>query len=839
MPSTEAWLPHQLMNQDMPRLLHSERTAYAKRSFSLRTEAEDEAAEQAPTRGGERDTCEVSKMRVHFALGCDAEEDDLDLATSTSPCERERGRGRHVEQHALTPVTPHALQDDERHYPSFWLYELAFPAASRVAAPPREGVPNWLAQGTTRQFAAQGRGSDCRRRSTSPNFRHAGSGVALTLTALPRSIASNSSAEVSATGATASVCSSKTPGYAAAPETREECSDCGQGRGLERLLHGSAVIPTCAYAPTGIPIASPLTTTAPHSGEVRRTDGQIEASGATSVQCKCHLVSEYPAVGERAVASLAAVTALPCGAIVPRSSATAPSHSRVAPVRGASAPPLGGSRGGSAGDADGPVTPSAKGAGKASCKAAPLPPGKGSKAAGKGHGKATYRKREVQPRVPLKPLWWKCMRWREGEALSTVWEKIHQREAKCAWAELEQHFVAQPARQGSTKCSGSSAGGRGVRMVFEEKRRRQIWCALRKMPSNDAVFLAVENMDDNKLTSEQVELLLQNLPSAEERDALKVELGEGEVWDSAEGFMVGLTAIPCFAARIQAWAFLNTFEATSSRFEVAPRDITNACDLLQASPRIEQLLSMVLYVGNHLNAGTPRGRADGFDLSILADLTTIKSGQEGQPITLLDFIVQQQEEQFTNVEMMYNTGHAEFDTMCKARCHKISELESDLLGLVRQTEEQLMCLTGIPGRGPPAVLRLEERLGELRDLSGPMTKARKRFAELRAWFGVDEAVLEQTDEFFNLWYNFLANVRRSFDRLKLTREPEKASRALRTRSVSVRPQAREPQGPGAAALRAASVALHALHALHAAPRRRSSSPGRCAPSSRADARRGR
>ena len=90
--------------------------------------------------------------------------------------------------------------------------------------------------------------------------------------------------------------------------------------------------------------------------------------------------------------------------------------------------------------------------------------------------------------------------------------------------------------------------------LFDEKRRRQVWCMLALIPERDALPEGLTNLDDAIIDSGKVELLLSNLPSADEEAALRRAtetslLGPNQVWDAAEEFMIRLTSIPEYRLR--------------------------------------------------------------------------------------------------------------------------------------------------------------------------------------------------------------------------------------------------------------------------------------------------
>jgi len=146
--------------------------------------------------------------------------------------------------------------------------------------------------------------------------------------------------------------------------------------------------------------------------------------------------------------------------------------------------------------------------------------------------------------------------------------------------------------------------------VLDENRRRQVCVMLARLPAIPETIRAVTEMDDVRLNKDQVELLLANAPSAEELAALRSAAAEMEHdadeslnWDDAEAFILRLSAVPCFALRLQIWAFENSFDERFEVFQQAATDVREACLALRRCPCIQRLLALGLSVGNYLNAG--------------------------------------------------------------------------------------------------------------------------------------------------------------------------------------------------------------------------------------------
>jgi len=419
-----------------------------------------------------------------------------------------------------------------------------------------------------------------------------------------------------------------------------------------------------------------------------------------------------------------------------------------------------------------------------------MPPGlpPGGKAKGKNSGSAkgngkgsgsSPRKADVVPNIPLKKIFWNpiCIdetRCADDGADPSIWERIHgkaesmtpfdAKELELLFADLPFSRAEKPKRTNGEKVSD-------MRRLFEEKRHRQIWCMVVLMPDWRGLPEAILKMDDKALTSQNLDLLHSNLPTAEEEDSLKASvrkhpLEENEAWDTPEEFMIMLTAIPAYAFRIQVWNFLNSFESLYSRFVDARRGIKKACTTLRSSVRIERLLAVILYVGNYLNGGTSRGCADGFDIDTLLKIGTLKTLKKEVDGSLLDFIVRQMEQERPGMlSEMYGDGMEKEQMHC-ARKHKMNEIRDEVALLRQQGDAYIKKWDDELSSDTLLVYRrkeLEHRVTQLSDLCDDFDASTEQYVSLCAWFQMDADHLKPTDEFFGIWDGFLTDVKKSLD----------------------------------------------------------------------------
>jgi len=371
---------------------------------------------------------------------------------------------------------------------------------------------------------------------------------------------------------------------------------------------------------------------------------------------------------------------------------------------------------------------------------------------------------------------------------------------------LERLFAETTTSKSDGQAPGTAIGvgrQRPRARVFEEGRRRQICVMLARLPSVDTTVQAIAEMDDTKLDKDQIDLLLANLPSTAELAALHqaakdMESQEGGqlAWDDAEAFVLRLSRVPSFAARLQLWAFENGFQEHFGMFDAAATEVTAACQALQTSPRIRRLLSLALSLGNYLNAGTSRGRADGFAAESLLQMCMLKATGtlDGTSVprsgnatpTLLDFLVYQLEKARPgDLERVFGEGSEALCVRLAAR-HKLADLVSELDAYKRDAEGLTRRAVApevdeaLRMRGRRAEVRLVRELGPLQQR---LRAGEAAYRELCTWFheGGGFRQPRPSNEFFMVWDDFLQAVRSSLEGLNRGRARRRRAAAATAR----------------------------------------------------------
>eukprot|EP00927_Polykrikos_kofoidii_P040519 TRINITY_DN34620_c0_g1_i1.p1 TRINITY_DN34620_c0_g1~~TRINITY_DN34620_c0_g1_i1.p1 ORF type:complete len:1048 (+),score=198.16 TRINITY_DN34620_c0_g1_i1:197-3145(+) len=435
------------------------------------------------------------------------------------------------------------------------------------------------------------------------------------------------------------------------------------------------------------------------------------------------------------------------------------------------------------------------------------PPMKAAAPGGKGKAPVEPRKPEVTPSIPLKRLLWTpfTIASKTGEVKgATVWEKIHSKGAKFDATELEDLFGETVRPKASQPTEDGSKPKQAKKRIFDERRRRALWFMLALMPDRTILPDAIFNMDDSVLEAGKIDLLLSNLPNNIEevalRDAMRTPLEEEEVWDVPEDFMMMMLSVPEYSLRLQVWGFLHNFEEIISRITAAEGTLRKAVTDVRNSPRIEKLLALSLFVGNYLNAGTTKGRADGFDMDTLMKIPKFKA--EGSEGSLLDYIVRQSEKDSPNMLREMYEPNAEFSSVHAARKYKIADAEDELAGLFKEAERYVHQIDRLTVESKissdDALLERGRQVSacdlRMRGIDKSLQKLKTDYIELCAWFNMDTEKPRPADELFGIWNAFLTDVKQALDKLEKKRQAalQKMKRAV-TLSIS---RTRTPQLQG-------------------------------------------
>jgi hypothetical protein len=264
-----------------------------------------------------------------------------------------------------------------------------------------------------------------------------------------------------------------------------------------------------------------------------------------------------------------------------------------------------------------------------------MPPLPGAK------GKAGPTKPAIKPNVPMKSLFWERLVFPPKETRPTnpvIWDAVQ--EVTFDLAEFEKHFAQAQKKVVEKKLEEESVSAvKKAVSVLDAKRSNAIAIMMSKMPDLDEIVNAVQNLDDNKLSQENIEALIANLPTSDEIAAINAAKTAPDVtFDKPEKFAMSISSLAKINERLQCWNFMKQFEEKKKDIFVPLCHIKSACYQLKGYEPLKMILGMALAAGNYLNGGTARGQADGFVISMLPKLADTKSGFD-KNTSLLSYMV--------------------------------------------------------------------------------------------------------------------------------------------------------------------------------------------------------
>lgn len=245
-------------------------------------------------------------------------------------------------------------------------------------------------------------------------------------------------------------------------------------------------------------------------------------------------------------------------------------------------------------------------------------------------------------------LHWKTLR---KVTSNSLWAKIDQDtdlNIEIDEEEFQELFQAERTEAAASSAVATSTQKRGSTVcVIDSKRANNGGIILARLKmSHDDMAEAVDRIDEQDLTAEQIENVVEYLPTKEERKALENYMLEGgqdaaEKFDGlceCEKFMVSMMTVKHAKRKVSALLFKLQFESCIRDIQKEACAIEQACEELSSSVRLRQLLGIVLTFGNRLNtAGNGKRKAGAFTLDSLLKLNQAKAFDK--KTTFLHYII--------------------------------------------------------------------------------------------------------------------------------------------------------------------------------------------------------
>jgi len=317
-------------------------------------------------------------------------------------------------------------------------------------------------------------------------------------------------------------------------------------------------------------------------------------------------------------------------------------------------------------------------------------------------------------------------------------------------------------------------GGRKKKKVIkalDSKVSRKIGVMLPRFPGVIGTRDAIVSLSDD-FGEEKLEKLLKNLPEKESIQAIQDKAMELKAppfqinFDKPEKFLIMLSDIPMLKQRLEAWMFKLQFKARYKLIEENLTGFQQTCEELMSSKVLPNIISAVLTVGNYLNGGTARGQADGFEVSFLQKVSSIK----GNGITLLQFVAAKMKKQDPSIlkireafpNLLNKSSSLPSITEMKAETDKLkSQFVKREKDAIKVAQEKLEGNDRFESVMKEFFTENEVKNTSLVRL---MVRTKDSYKKVFQWFGTGntEVKMMPSNEFLDIFRNFIVAFEKSF-----------------------------------------------------------------------------
>jgi len=314
------------------------------------------------------------------------------------------------------------------------------------------------------------------------------------------------------------------------------------------------------------------------------------------------------------------------------------------------------------------------------------------------------------------------------------------------------------------------------RIILDAAKSQKLSIVLRCFPEPPDLRRELERFrgvpGEMKLSAEQVGVLAEEMPTPEMLEQMRAQelMHPTLKWDRPEQYLRALAKVRHYSSRLQTWAFLAKVEE-ATEIHAQLDKIQTGLQALRQSKVLRQFLGVVLAVGNHMNAGTTRGGAQGIQVESLLALDQIRSTATHRG-SLLGFVVWNMEKRMPGAihrmiaDLLQPLQGAR--TVCLADAQQqVGRLLGEGLGALESIQNVVDRLL------PEAVTRplmqdclLAAARGGVetaRGLGEAVGATERAYLETGAFFGVGSGKMPPSEGFFDRWCQLLVALRAQAD----------------------------------------------------------------------------
>jgi len=246
---------------------------------------------------------------------------------------------------------------------------------------------------------------------------------------------------------------------------------------------------------------------------------------------------------------------------------------------------------------------------------------------------------------------------------------------------LEQMFSAKKVvNEVSSGNSAQTKTAAAQVSLIDPKRAYNIGIQLASMRlTHETIKVAIIQMNNEKLSQNQINILKQICPTEEETEAVCNFEGSIEELAAPDRFFKVLSTIPHLEGRLEAWGFRMRFDDDVASLRPNIESLRLAATELKESKKFAKFLTIVLAISDYLNAKSSKKNSYGFKLGSLHKLRETKTTDNSS--NLLQYIIEYIEEHHAELLKFYT----DLPDVSIAKKIGISQIKDTISNMKRET----------------------------------------------------------------------------------------------------------------------------------------------------------
>lgn len=249
----------------------------------------------------------------------------------------------------------------------------------------------------------------------------------------------------------------------------------------------------------------------------------------------------------------------------------------------------------------------------------------------------------IIPNVKMRPLHWQIMPVHMVE--KTIWKDLTDEDVAIDTEELEKIFAQKTRTNADTASKNELASAPKLQKkkkqeikIIDAKRSQNVTIGLSRFRmSNEEIYDAIVFMDETKLDLDQIQKLVNFVPTDEETQEMLTFAGDISLLGKTEKLFLSLAPVPKLKQRMELWAFKLQLNDLLREIDNNIDDVRDALAEIRNSDALKEVFKLVLALGNYVNGNTRKGGAYGFKLSSFTQMSNMKSTDNSQ--TMMNYLV--------------------------------------------------------------------------------------------------------------------------------------------------------------------------------------------------------